>query len=85
MGVHGFSIEDGLSTPNMMEVEVNRLFLERSNSRILLADHSKWGTKGLYRIAELDAIDTLITDDALLPADVEALAEHIQDLRLEKA
>ena len=85
MGVHGFSIDDGLSTPNMMEVEVNRLFLERSNSRVLLADHSKWGTKGLYRIAELDAIDTLITDDGLLPADVEAIAEHIKDLRLENA
>ena len=69
----------------MMEVDVNRLFLEHSNNNVLLADHSKFGTKGLYRIAELDAIDTLITDDGLSLADVDAISEHIHDLRLEKA
>ena len=34
----------------------------------VLADHTKWGVVGLARIAPLDDIDTLLTDDAL-PAD----------------
>lgn len=85
MGVHGYSVEAGLTTPNMMEVEVNRLFLERSDSRVLLADHSKWGTRGLYSIADLEAIDTLITDNALPAENLNTIAEHIHDLRVEKA
>ena len=34
----------------------------------VLADHTKWGVVGLARIAPLDDVDTLLTDDAL-PAD----------------
>lgn len=84
MGVHGLSMSDGLTTPNMMEVEVNELFLQRSDSRVVLADSSKWGMRGLYSIAPLDSIDTLITDTGLADSDAELIARHVHDLRLEK-
>lgn len=85
LGVHGLGEVDGLSTPNMLEAEVNQLFLQRSDSRVVLADSSKWGVSGLFTIAPLQDIDILICDDGLPATAVEALSEYITDLRLERA
>lgn len=83
MGVHGLSERDGLSTPNMMEAEINRLFLERCDCNVVLADSTKWGLTGLYHIADLDEVDTVITDDGLDPTSRDILTQHVPDLRLE--
>ncbi|MEX5234346.1 DeoR/GlpR family DNA-binding transcription regulator [Kocuria arenosa] len=83
LGVHGLSERDGLTTPNMMEAEINRLFLERCDRSVVLADSTKWGLSGLYRIAGLDEVDSVVTDDGLGAADRETLSRHIPDLRLE--
>lgn len=84
MGVHGLTEDDGLTTPNMLEAEVNRLMLERSDSRVVLADSTKWGVHGLYTIAPLDDVDILISD-AGLPADAaDALRKHLTETRLEQ-
>ncbi|ALU41312.1 cytochrome C [Kocuria flava] len=83
LGVHGISERDGLTTPNMMEAEVNRLFLERCDRSVVLADSTKWGLAGLYRIAGLDEIDTVVTDDGLDGTARDALSQCISDLRLE--
>ncbi len=84
LGIHGFSGTDGLTTPNMLEVEVNQLLLERSDSAVVLADSTKWNLRGLYSIAPLDAVDILISDAGLPSEAVSTLAEHIKDLRLEQ-
>ena len=38
---------------------------------------------GLYRIAGLEEVDTVVTDDGLGAADRETLSQHVPDLRLE--
>lgn len=62
MGVHGISERRGFSTPNLMEAETNRAFVDAAERLVVLADHTKWGVAGLSSIAPLDAAESLITD-----------------------
>ena len=66
----------GYTTPNLLEADTNRAFVEASQRLIVVADHSKWQTVGLASIAPLAAADTVITDDALDAAGVETLRKH---------
>ncbi|GAA2621391.1 DeoR/GlpR family DNA-binding transcription regulator [Streptomyces axinellae] len=75
LGVHGISVEAGLSTPNLAEAETNRCFVDSARRVIVVADHTKWGTVGLSSFASLDQVDTLVTD-AGLP---EEAREQIQE------
>ncbi|MEU8487212.1 DeoR/GlpR family DNA-binding transcription regulator [Streptomyces sp. NPDC048641] len=79
LGVHGISLEAGLSTPNLAEAETNRRLVQSARRVVVVADHTKWGTVGLSSFASLDQVDTLVTD-AGLPADVRA--EISEELRL---
>ncbi|GAU67312.1 putative DeoR family transcriptional regulator [Streptomyces sp. NBRC 110611] len=75
LGVHGISVEAGLSTPNLAEAETNRHFVRSARRVVVVADHTKWGTVGLSSFATLDEVDVLVTD-AGLPA--EARAEFVE-------
>ncbi|MFF1357586.1 MULTISPECIES: DeoR/GlpR family DNA-binding transcription regulator [unclassified Streptomyces] len=79
LGVHGISLEAGLSTPNLAEAETNRRLVQSARRVVVVADHTKWGTVGLSSFASLDQVDTLVTD-AGLPAEVRA--EISEELRL---
>ncbi|MFF2503414.1 DeoR/GlpR family DNA-binding transcription regulator [Streptomyces sp. NPDC058067] len=79
LGVHGISLEAGLSTPNLAEAETNRRLVQSARRVVVVADHTKWGTVGLSSFASLDQVDTLVTD-AGLPAEVRA--EISDELRL---
>ncbi len=80
MGVHGMDFEVGFSTPNLAEAEVNMAFLHSARRVTVLADHTKWGTRGLAKIAPLEAADIIISDTQLSPAAIDAFADA--DLRL---
>ena len=67
LGVHGLDAS-GLTTPNLAEAATDRALMACAAATTVLADHTKWGVVGLARIAPLDDVDTLLTDDAL-PAD----------------
>ncbi|CAL9594276.1 Glucitol operon repressor [Streptomyces sp. enrichment culture] len=79
LGVHGISVEAGLSTPNLAEAETNRRLVRSARRVVVVADHTKWGVVGLSSFAKLDQVDTLVTD-AGLPAG--ARAEISERLRL---
>ncbi len=74
LGVHGFDPERGFSTPNLAEAEVNRAFIAAARRVIVLADHTKWGLRGLAQIAPLRAVDTVISDASLPDDALEALS-----------
>ncbi|GEO94867.1 DeoR/GlpR family DNA-binding transcription regulator [Kocuria turfanensis] len=82
MGVHGMSERAGLTTPNMMEAEINRLFLEHCDRSVVVADSTKWGLTGLHHIADLSDVDTVVTDAGLTPAARSALGQAVPDLRV---
>ena len=65
LGVHGISVEAGLSTPNLAEAETNRRLVQSARRVVVVADHTKWGTVGLSSFATLEQVDTLVTDAGL--------------------
>jgi DeoR/GlpR family transcriptional regulator of sugar metabolism len=81
MGVHGMTERSGFTTPNLMESETNRAFVESSQQLVVLADHTKWGLLGLSSIARLEDADIAVTDDCL-PSDARAvLTAAVGELR----
>jgi DeoR/GlpR family transcriptional regulator of sugar metabolism len=80
LGVHGMTERTGYTTPNLLEADTNRAFVEASQRLIVVADHSKWNTVGLASIAPLGAADTVITDDGLEAVAIERLRAHVDDV-----
>ncbi|MFB6816227.1 DeoR/GlpR family DNA-binding transcription regulator [Streptomyces sp. NPDC056347] len=80
LGVHGISVEAGLSTPNLAEAETNRRFVQSARRVVVVADHTKWGTVGLSSFATLEQVDTFVTDAGLSSAAREEMAEHLPGL-----
>jgi DeoR/GlpR family transcriptional regulator of sugar metabolism len=77
MGVHGATEDAGLTTPNLLEAETDRALVEASARRVVVADHTKWGIRGLSRIATLDEVAVFVTDQGL-DADARAtIGEHV--------
>ncbi|MFD0366796.1 DeoR/GlpR family DNA-binding transcription regulator [Streptomyces sp. NPDC127114] len=80
LGVHGISVEAGLSTPNLAEAETNRRLVRSARRVVVVADHTKWGTVGLSSFATLDEVDTLVTDRGVSERVREEMAEHLPGL-----
>lgn len=80
LGVHGISVEAGLSTPNLAEAETNRHFVRSARRVVVIADHTKWGQVGLSSFASLEDVDTLVTDAGIPEVLREEISEHLSDL-----
>lgn len=75
LGVHGFDVDAGLTTPNLLEAETDRALVTCASRSVVVADHTKWGQVGLSRILPLAGADVLVTDDALPAEAVHRLVE----------
>jgi DeoR family transcriptional regulator of aga operon len=62
LGVDGLDIKFGLTTPNPMEAQLNRIMVERAQQVIAVTDSSKFGRHSFSYICDVDVISTLITD-----------------------
>jgi DeoR/GlpR family transcriptional regulator of sugar metabolism len=80
LGVHGVHPVAGLTTPNVSEAETNRTFISRARRLVVVADHTKWQTSALCTMAELDAVDVLITDDGIGSDARQELAGRVGEL-----
>ncbi|GAA2978533.1 MULTISPECIES: DeoR/GlpR family DNA-binding transcription regulator [Streptomyces] len=80
LGVHGISVEAGLSTPNLAEAETNRRLVGAARRVVVVADHTKWGTVGLSSFATLDEVDTFVTDASLSDEVRREIEEHLPGL-----
>ena len=80
LGAHGVSADAGLTTPNLAEAQTNRALVANARRVVVVADHTKWGVIGLSGFADLDEIDSYVTDDAL-PDDARAvLSDSVGEL-----
>jgi DeoR/GlpR family transcriptional regulator of sugar metabolism len=80
MGVHGMTIDAGFTTPNVLEGETDQAHLASAERVVVVADHTKWGVRGLSRIARLDEAHVVVSD-ARLPVEArEALGEHVEQI-----
>jgi DeoR/GlpR family transcriptional regulator of sugar metabolism len=82
MGVHGMSVDAGFTTPNLLEAETNEVFIASAERFVVVADHTKWGVRGLSRIARLEEAHVLVSDSELSAEAGDAIAEHIDQLVL---
>lgn len=67
LGVDGLDMDHGLTTPNPMEAQLNRIMVERSREVIAVTDSSKLGRHSFSFICDLDVISTIITDSKITP------------------
>nr|WP_238420869.1 DeoR/GlpR family DNA-binding transcription regulator [Streptomyces taklimakanensis] len=82
LGVHGISVEAGLSTPNLAEAETNRRLVRSARRVVVVADHTKWGTVGLSSFASLEEVDTLVTDSGMPEATRTEIGDLLPGLEL---
>jgi len=62
LGTDGIDPEHGLTTFNELEANTNRMMIRQSLAAYVLADHSKFGHRSVYRIDDLQSISAIITD-----------------------
>ncbi|WP_030190728.1 DeoR/GlpR family DNA-binding transcription regulator [Streptomyces violaceorubidus] len=69
VAANGFSVEHGLTTPDLAEAAVKRAALTAARRVVLLADSSKYAQEHFARFGALSDVDLLITDQGLTPED----------------
>jgi DeoR family transcriptional regulator, aga operon transcriptional repressor len=75
LGVDGFDVHYGPTTPNLLEAKVNREMIKISRRTVLLCDSSKFGRRSLSQIATSSAIHLVITDNKIPKTELKELAE----------
>lgn len=73
LGVDGFDVDYGLSTPNLLEAKVNRVMIEIAKRTVAVCDSSKFGRRSLSWIAAPSALQGVITDRGIASSDLRAL------------
>jgi DeoR/GlpR family transcriptional regulator of sugar metabolism len=79
LGVDGIDVDYGITTTEIREAALNRIMMDASQKTIVLADSSKFGRRGFAKIADIDAIDIVITDAGISPK----VANRLEDLGIE--
>jgi DeoR/GlpR family transcriptional regulator of sugar metabolism len=80
LGVHGVTADAGLTTPNLLEAETDRALVAASERLVVVADHVKWGVRGLSRIAGLEDVDVLVSDQGLSASARSQIKLHVDRL-----
>src|SRR5262249_46483529 len=62
LAVDGFDLENGPSTPDILEAQLNGLMMEVAKETTIVADSSKLGRRSLSRIGTVERVRRLITD-----------------------
>ncbi|WP_265520688.1 DeoR/GlpR family DNA-binding transcription regulator [Oerskovia flava] len=75
LGTNGLTVEQGLTTPDLVEASVKRAIVDAARRVVVLADHTKVGRSDFAHVADLSRVDVLITDTGIDPD----LAEGVQD------
>jgi DeoR family transcriptional regulator of aga operon len=75
LGVDGFDVHYGLSTPNLMEAKVNRVMVEVAKRTVAVCDSSKFGRRSLSLIVPTSALQEVITDRGAPKSDLSVLKQ----------
>ena len=65
----------GITTTEIREAALNNKMMDAAEKTIVLADSSKFGRRGFAKIADMDAIDIIITDAGVSPKVVKKLED----------
>lgn len=72
----GFDVSFGLTTTDEFESRLNQLMMDAADTTVVVLDSSKFGRRGLCRIAGADEIDTVITDEGIPDSAAKMLDNH---------
>ena len=74
IGVDGINLKYGCTVPSISEAEHDRAMMERTHGKVfIVVDHSKWGVIANFEIAQIDQVQSIITDSQLDPGAQAAL------------
>jgi DeoR family transcriptional regulator of aga operon len=76
LGVDGFDVQHGLTTPNLLEAKVNRAMMDVSRVVVAVCDSSKFGRRTLSSIAPPSDVHYLITDKGIPKQDLAAMKKN---------
>lgn len=65
LGADAIDLEAGITNTNTVEVQMKRTILGVARNRIVVVDSSKFGQHALVRVAAVDEVDRIVTDDGL--------------------
>ena len=65
LGVDSFSIENGVSTPNLEEALLNQMMIQQAGQVIAVFDSSKFNKRSYVHVASVNELDCVITDNAI--------------------
>lgn len=72
----GFTLRDGITDPNPLEIEVKQAMAASAQRVVLLLDSSKFGTRSLRQVLSLRDVDVLITDSGASDDVVDGLRKE---------
>jgi DeoR family transcriptional regulator of aga operon len=75
LGVDGFDVHFGLTTPNLLEAKVNRVMTEIARRTVVVCDSSKFGRRSLTLIVPPSKVHHTVTDNRIPKPDLRALEE----------
>lgn len=75
LGVHAFSLQDGLTSDYLPETLTDRAILKIGRQAILVADHTKFETVSPAFVAPVSSVHHLVTDSQTPPEILAALRE----------
>jgi DeoR family fructose operon transcriptional repressor len=73
VGMNGVSAAAGYTTPTLEEAATKAKMIAAARMAVVLADGTKFGVVTFARVADLDEVDLVITDDRAPAAEVELL------------
>lgn len=76
LGVDGFDLTAGITTPNLAEAHLNRVMCDVSQEIIAVTDSSKFDRKSFCMITEVDKLNCLVTDSNIPEHYLTALRER---------
>jgi DeoR/GlpR family transcriptional regulator of sugar metabolism len=75
LGLDGFDLEHGITTPVQEEAQINRMMIEHTKGEVIIvADSSKIGHVSAFFVAKSEVVSCLVTDSGI-PAETKELLE----------
>lgn len=76
MGVDSFSLQSGISTPNLEEALLNQSMIAAASEVVAVCDSSKFNKQSFAHIADLKQLDAIVTDRDIDPTILHELEKR---------
>lgn len=82
MATSAFDFKCGITHTDYDDILIKKAMMESSKDIILCADSSKYGLVKRWSLCDIDAIDTLISDDRMKPEELKKIKEVCENIIL---